>query len=267
MNLSQRISTIMVLIATITMCLLTVLMHFKYHTTNSTLINERLDVTGRGIVRILQSGLKLGVNLEHLKEITNQINKIKAIDKTIKDIVILKVNFDELTPIFCTDEAALSASNKRLFLHAMRGSKTPQWKGKLDKSTGFFGVTLLDAAKVERAMLLMIYDDKEIRSQENEEIFNLYKRLFFGLLIVAIMNYIAGYKNTLELSKIFTTAEKSILSAAENPKQKIDLRNVTDPVIRTYLRSMLATFSMAGNLLMRIESLIKQSKNNKDSGD
>jgi len=160
MKIGYKLSLVMVLIGMIGMSLLTTLMHFRYMTTNNHLLHERLNVAGRGIVRILENGLRMGIDLASLKEIDNQIQNLQKNDATIDDIVIYHVDKDQLSPLFCNTNKTLQQGDMDTFIRAMRGSKTAEWSGRLENGKSFFGVLLKDAAHTERAVFILTYDSQ-----------------------------------------------------------------------------------------------------------
>lgn len=258
MRLSFRISYVMLIISVCTITLLTVLMHFKYHNTRVTLINEKLNVVSAGIAYPINNALLLGIDIKNIKELGAIIKKAKEFDTTISDIVVFAIDKDSITPAFTTSEKPLNNTDKAQLLRQVRISKTKNWKGTFQGDIKFSGITLKDVANQERAGIVIYYDLKQNNIDEAEEIGNLYKRLGLGLLLAAFLNFMIGLINTKELSKIIKSTESSINSVLKNPNHKIDLGQISDPGIRSQLRLMINKISDFSKYLNKAEGIIKQ---------
>ena len=90
MNFSLRISSVLLVVATCTMVLLTVLMHFKYHMTRSNLVVDRLYVALSGMAQPIENAIKLGVDMDNIKNLSKSIKNTKKFDPTIRKHVIYK---------------------------------------------------------------------------------------------------------------------------------------------------------------------------------
>ncbi len=264
MRLSFRISYVMLIISICTISLLTVLMHFKYHNTRVTLINEKLNVVSAGIAYPINNSLLLGIKLENITELKSIIKKAKEFDKTIADIVVFGIEKDSIIPAFSTSEKKLTDTDKRQLLRQVRISKTKNWKGTFQGDIKFSGVTLKDVANQERAGIVIYYDLKQNNIDEADEINNLYKRLGMGLLLAACLNFMIGLINTRELSKILKSTELAISSVLSNPDSKIDLGKISDPGIRSQLRLMINKITDFSKYLNKADNITKQLQLNSE---
>lgn len=262
MRLSFRISYTMLIISICTLTLLTVLMHFKYHTTRLTLINERLNVVSTGISQPLNNALLLGIDVKDIKSLEDIIKKAKDFDKTISNIVIFKIEKDLITPVFSTEKKELSASEKATLLQSLRISKNKYWKGSLGEQIRFAGVTLKDVANQERVGISIFYDLTENSALEAVEIGKLYRRLIMGMFFAALINFATGFQNTRELSKIMKFTENAIVTITNKPEQKIDLGKISDPGIRSQLRLMINSIATVSRYTTKAENIIRQCKLN-----
>ncbi|MDP3372540.1 MAG: hypothetical protein Q8S21_06625 [Candidatus Paracaedibacteraceae bacterium] len=260
MKLAQRISLVMCAIAISTMTLLTILMHFKYHSTQVNLVNERYGVTSAGISQPLKNAILLGIKFDNLRTISELINEAKNFDKSILDIIVFKNEQDTIVTAFETSKRDFSKNEIALFLSGMRASKTEHWKGTLPNDIGFSGTTIRDVANQDRASILILYDLKLLKKNEAEEINSLYKRLLISLVFIILLNFISGYKNTRIISNIMHATEQSVKEVMDHPDRKIDLCVIKNPEVRTEMRELIERMSYAGRHLAKIESLIKMAK-------
>ncbi len=262
MRLSIRISFVMLIISVFTITLLTVLMHFKYHVIRLNLISDRLNVVSAGISYPISNALLLGIDIQDIKELQETMNKAKEFDSTISDIVIFKIVKDGVIPVFTTSKTELVEEEKVRLLKSLRIAKNKNWKGSVKKDIKFVGVTLKDVANQERAGIVIYYDLNKSNADEAIEIRRLYQRLFIGIFIIAILNFISGLQNTRDLSTIMKQMENVIVSVSQNPENKVDLGKISDPGIRSQMRLMINSVMEFSHYITKADRIIKQIGSN-----
>ena len=261
MNFSLRISSVLLVVATCTMVLLTVLMHFKYHMTRSNLVVDRLYVALSGMVQPIENAIKLGVDMDNIKNLSKSIKNTKKFDPTIKNIIVFKTKNDEFEPIAYDENHALSDIEKQLLQKKIRASKTNYWNGTINEDFGFAGVSIKNVIGQDKGGILFYYDVHKIHMKEISEIQSLYKRLMIALIFIIVINFIAVFKNTASLNNVIITAEQSIFDILNNVGKKIDLGKIEEPVIKTQMRAMANKITSVGRYINKIELFLAQARN------
>lgn len=262
MNFSFRISSVLLIVASCTLLLLTVLMHFKYHMTRSNLVIERLNVAAAGIAQPIDNAIKLGIEIDDIKNISDNIKNTKKFDNTIKNIIVFKTKNEKNYQVAAVENQKISDSQNEQIRKRIRTSKTGYWSGALDEGIGFSGITIRNAADQEKGGVLIFYDLQKIHMKEISEIKNLYQRLLLALVLVISINFIAVVKNTASLNKMIEMTESSILYILNNIGKKIDLGKIDEPVIKSQMRNMASKITVVGQYINKLDQLLAQAKSN-----
>lgn len=262
MNFSFRISSVLLIVASCTMLLLTVLMHFKYHMTRSNLVIDRLNVAAAGIGQPIDNAIKLGIEMDDIKNINESINNTKRFDSTIKNIIVFKTTNDKIYPIASVENQVFSEEQNEQIRKKIRASKKGYWSGELNENIGFSGLTIKNVAEQEKGGVLICYDLHKIHMKEIAEIKNLYQRLLFALAVVIIINFIVAFKNTSNLNKMIEMTEVSILYILKNIGKKIDLGKIDEPVIKSQMRAMASKVTLVGQYINKLDQFLIQAKSN-----
>lgn len=260
MNFSFRISSVLLIVASCTMILLTVLMHFKYHMTRSNLVIDRLNVAAAGIGQPIDNAIKLGIEMDDIKNIPEAIRITKKFDSNIQNIIVFKTNNEKNYQIASIENQKLSEHEHEQIRKEIRSSKTGYWSGALNEDVGFSGLSVKNVADQEKGGILIFYDLHKIHMKEISEIKNLYQRLLLALILVISINFIAVLKNTASLNKMIKMTEISILYILNNIGKKIDLGKIDEPVIKSQMRAMASKITVVGQYINKLDQLLVQAK-------
>jgi len=98
--------------------------YFKYKSTFSSVVRERVLVIGRGIENSVQTSLSLGMQFNELSTLPTQISREMAADKIIRGIDL----FDHTgQSIYSTDRERVGKGVPRTWVQAADRSKTNEW--------------------------------------------------------------------------------------------------------------------------------------------
>jgi uncharacterized protein YlaN (UPF0358 family) len=261
MRIASKISFSLIGISFFMLTLLTVLMHFKLMSTSSQLFHQRLDTASFGLTRTIRNSLRLGIEIENLTILQEEIKSISESEKSITGIVLFKVSGDKLTKVFCNQNADLDDEKMQQILRTMRSSKSDLWKGAFPNSSyQFFGRTLRDVTETERTVIFIMYDQKPHAEKLKGEVHSLYKRLGFALIISCIINYIIGINNTRSIVKSLHIMRNSIAKLNSEGSEKIDLKELSPPLLTQLFRGMLSRLIKILQLITAAENVIANTK-------
>ena len=260
MKPSLRISIILSIISALTIVMLTVLMHFKYHITRTNLMNDRIGVTISGIYSVIDNNLRMGVNIEAQDDLKHFIKQSKMKEDIIDHIYILKnVNWT-LSTAFSTSSENIDPNLTDQVVKKIKSAKGNSWSisGK-DNSVGY---TLKDPAGLIRGVILVNYNASLIESRERVEIENLYKRMCVAIFITILFSFLIGYKATKNLVHTVETIQTS-LDKLNSQSTNFDLSGINDPLLRGKVRSTVTLSSKMMADLKKIDELIESAEKEK----
>lgn len=258
MKISLRISLIMSGISVATICLLTILMHFRYNITRANLINDRIGVTSASIDAVVDNNLKTGIPIASQSDIYPYILKKKESEKIIADIHILKSVKDGLEPAFQTGESDLPSSIRIKAAQKMKISKSRNWsfnEMNLNTKMNYVGLTLKGPTGIEVGAIIVNYDGLLLEEQGKYEIYNLYKRMCIAMLFTVLISFLIGYKTIKKLDKTIESVEMGLDRLSKNEKT-FDLSEIADPTLKGNFRKALTNASKVTSDLTKIEELL-----------
>lgn len=264
MKLRWRVSFLLVVISALTIGLLTSLMHFRYHIARINMINDRLSVTLSSITHKIHNSLKLGIELERLKNLQGLIQSTKAIDPIIEDIIILSFSKGEVQEAFKADSYKLSEELKKKLGHDLHKTKNAIWGAEIDKNYGYVAKGLHDMAGISRIGILIVYKADTFNTLEKAETRLLYKRMLVCILIIIVLCIFIGYGNTREIEQTVQSFLRSLERFQAGEDKKIDLSGITDPVLRSHFRNMLTSLLKIRTKLGKVENYFLVVNNKKE---
>ncbi len=236
MKLSNKIWGFSFVTITLTLLLLTVLMHFKYKTTRLDLVNARYSILLNDMKWAIERGMSLGVDLSELKNVQQIIDDGLHKDKTIQNIVVFTLKNNKNNNIFATkkEELTISSELSQKIIEILYSTKKNFWIVEINNQKSYVGISFTDALGMITGGIYLIYSPEQIKKDSQEEINNMYMRLMAFLLIILFLSYIISYKTIKyidsSLVKIGTYTDEFIknpkYSEEENqvPIEDIDLR-------------------------------------------
>lgn len=260
MKPSLRISIILASIAALTIIMLTVLMHFKYHITRTNLMNDRIGVTISSISSVIDNNLRMGVNIEAQDDIENYIKGSKAKEDIIDQIYILTNTNWELSAAFSTGKGDIDPSLQDQVVKKIKSEKGTDWS--ISGEYNSVGHTLKDPAGLIRGVILVNYDGNLVKSRGRVEIENLYKRMCFAIAITIFFSFLIGYKATGTLVRTVETIQNSI-DKLNADSANFDLSGINDPLLRGRFRSTVSLSSKMLHDLKKIDELIESAEKEK----
>jgi hypothetical protein len=260
MKPSLRISIILAAISALTIIMLTVLMHFKYHITRTNLMNDRIGVTISTIYSVIDNNLRMGVNIEAQDDLRGFINQSKAKEDIIDEIYILKNSNWNLSTAFSTSKDSLEKSLTEQVIKRLKSAKGNSWS--ITGENNSVGFTLKDPAGLIRGVILVNYNADLIKSREKVEIENLYKRMSIAILITLLFSFFIGYKATGTLVQTVETIQKS-LDKLNAESTNFDLSGINDPSLRGKFRISATLSSKMMSDLRKIDELIESAEKEK----
>lgn len=260
MKPSLRISIILAVISALTIVMLTVLMHFKYHITRTNLMNDRIGVTISSIYSVIDNNLRMGVNIDAQDDLKNFIKQSKSKEDIIDQIYILKnVNWN-LSTAFSTTRDNIDQGLVEQVVKKLKSAKGNSWS--ISGENNSVGFTLKDPAGLVRGVILVNYDGDLIKNREKAEIGNLYRRMAFAIFVTLIFSFIIGYKATGSLVHTVETIQKSLdMLSAESTN--FDLSGINDPSLRGKFRRTVTLSSKMTSDLKKIDELIESAEKEK----
>lgn len=265
MKINIRILIILSTISVLTICLLTSLMHFRYHLTRTNLVNERLNVSIDGLNRTLTNNIKLGIALQSLQNVEGIIKHIKEQDKIIERIEIFKIEEGKLNTLFQTDKETIQDNINTLAMQKIKGSKGINWFFSSENGLTYVGLTLRDPTGLDRNAIMLSYKTSFVKAQEHEEVMSLYKRMLFGILASIIASFFIARRSTKNIAQMLDVITTSFDKLERNEK-KFDLSGIQDPIVRGNLRAMITSVLSARQSLKGIETLLISADKNTPSG-
>ncbi len=265
MKISLRISLILSVISSVTIVILTILMHFRYHITRTDLINDRIGVTGSSISAIIDKNLSAGISISSQNNIDSYINKYKNIEEIIKDIYVVENKNWHLVPVYKTNSNNLSEMALTQATNKIKATKALQWSFHyLDakENINFVGFTIKNPSGAIVGAVLIGYDALLLKKQEKKEIDNLYKRMVMAIISAIIVSFLIGYKTTQKLSRMINSLNLAFEQLKKN-KTDFDLSQISDPIMKSDFRKFLTFSCQIQNNLNKIDKLTDLA--NKDS--
>lgn len=263
MKLSTKISLLFGLVSFSTIMLLTVLMHLRYHMTRQNLINDRINVTMNNIANSMESNIKSGVDIQSLGNINNLIKYSKGSDPIIDDIYVFAVTGDLLKPTFSTSKTEVAKKTLVDFFRKIKGSKTVNWSMDIDSKQTAVGLSVRDNAGLDRALITVSYSKEFIRKKEAAEVNALYLRMLVAGFFAGMAGFIIGFLTTRELSSNLECINNQLTKIESGKLDSIDLSEITDPVLKSHLRSMINKVSGALKKIYKVKAIVASIK--KDS--
>jgi hypothetical protein len=266
MRASFKISLILAAVSVIAVTILTVLMHFRYHITQSNLINDRIGVTAASIQNIIDNSLKTGISIEAQNDLPDYIKRAKNNEEIIENIYVLKNLNWQLETVFKTENdfplpAIKTASQK------IKSSKTDNWsfsKTYDGIKTNYVGLTIRGPTGVELGAIVLTYKATVVEEQERGEIRELYRRMLFAISICIIFGFLIGVRTTKHLEKAVDTIT-SVIDKLQKEETNFDLSEIKDPFLKGNFRKAIMFSSDLSKDLNKIEKLIisaeKEEKN------
>jgi sensor histidine kinase regulating citrate/malate metabolism len=262
MKISVRISLIVSVISIITIVILTVLMHFRYNLTRTNLINDRIAVTANSIISTVDTNLKKGLSIESQSDLQNYIKKKKESEKIIDNIYILKYARSTLTTVFKSNQNEPPSTALIKSYQKMNSTKSTNWNfSEIANGTkmNYVGFTLKGATGLDVGVVLIDYDSLTLDKQEKDEIYNLYERMLFAILISIILSVLTGYATTKRLEKTISTLDTS-LERMKNNEKHFDLSGISEPTLKGEFRKAITYSSKVTNSLNKIDELLISAK-------
>ena len=266
MKLNVRITLILAIISIMTICLLTSLMHFRYHVTRLNLVNEYLNVTIDGLTRTIDNSLKLGIKLEFLKNVNELIQRAKKQEKIIESIDVLAIDNNKLNTLFKTNTKTLDENVLFRTMQKIKGTKGANWSFTFENGMSYVGLTLRSPAGLDTSAIIVTYKTSHITLQERDEIIALYKRMFIALIISIVMSFLISFRRTKTLTKMVDVLHDS-LEKLEQGEVKFDLSGAHDPIVRGNFRFMLTAVLKARLNLAGVEILLNAAEEEQKSGN
>jgi hypothetical protein len=260
MKPSLRISLIVAAISALTIIMLTILMHFKYHITRTNLMNERIGVTISSIHSVIDNNLRMGIDIEAQSDIEHFIKKVKNNENIIDDIYVLKNLNWNLSTIFKTSSVDIDKVLVEHVIKKLKSTKENSWSI-LDKNNSV-GFTLKDPAGLIRGVILVNYNGELIKNREQFEISNLYKRMCIALFIAIFFSFFIGFKATYNLVNTVETIQNGI-DRMNTGSTDFDLSNIHDPLLRGTFRRAVSLSSKMVQDLKKIDDLIESAEKEK----
>ena len=260
MKPSLRISIILAAISALTIIMLTVLMHFKYHITRTNLMNDRIGVTISSIYSVIDNNLRMGVNIEAQDDLKHFIKQSKLKEDIIDQIYILKnVNWN-LSTAFSTTKDNIDQGLTDQVIKKLKSAKGNSWS--ISGENNSVGFTLKDPAGLIRGVILVNYNGDLIKNREKVEIDNLYKRMSIAIIITVLFSFFIGYKATGHLVHTVETIQYS-LDMLNTESTNFDLSGINDPSLRGKFRRTVTLSSKMMSDLKKIDELIESAKKEK----
>ncbi len=265
MKLNVRITLILAIISMMTICLLTSLMHFRYHVTRLNLVNEYLNVTIDGLTRTIDNSLKLGIKLENLKNVNELIQRAKKQEKIIERIDVLTIDNNKLTTLFKTNSNKIEDNILFKAMQKIKGTKGINWNFTFENGMSYVGLTLRNPAGLDHSAIVVTYKTSHITMQEHDEIVSLYKRMSIALIFSILMSCLISFRRTKTLTTMVNVLHDS-LNGLEKGQVEFDLSGVHDPIVRGNFRFMLTAMLKARLKLIGIETLLTAAEKEQKSG-
>ncbi len=257
MKTSFRMSFILSSISIVTLVILTVLMHFKYHITRSNLINDRIGVTMSSIASAIDNNLRMGIGIESQTNIQSYIDYGRKTEKIIDQIYVLKNNNWDLSTIFKTTKQELRPVVIERSIRTIKSAKAITWS--FSEWENYVGLTLKDPTGAIRGAILISYKPEILAAQEKSEIENLYKRMAVAILVTMILSAIIGYKMTAPLIKTVASIQKNI-DKLKIDDTHFDLSEISDPMLRGNFRTVVTSSTKMKQDLAKIEKLLNSTE-------
>ena len=257
-SFSNKISFILAMISIITILVLTVLIHFRYHITQIDMINNRLQVTSNTIANVVDNKIKSGMALAEQNDLTDYIKKISLREKIIRDINIVSIDNHKIKNLYKTGERKLKNFVLEKVFQKIQSSKTNDWsftETSLKKKTNYFGVTIKTTTGNVAGAIVISYNGGLLEEQEQQEIKALYIRFGIASLIIILLSLIIGRQTTRTLEESLLC----ILNGLQKLKLKennFDLTDIDDPSFKHDLRLVLKNTSHIQLQLKKIDDLL-----------
>jgi hypothetical protein len=237
-------------------------MHFRYHITRTNLINDRLNVTSASIESTIDNSLRTGIAIDSQANIEKYIKDAKGKESIIDNIYVLSNKNWTLIPAFKTAERDLPASIIRTASQRMKSAKGISWSfadEENNEKKNFFGLTVKGPTGAEVGVIIVSCKQSVVGDQEKQEIYALYKRMAFAILICILISILAGYHSTYRITLAINTINQSI-THIRNKNLLFDLSNIDDPLLRGNYRKVLKHLTTILTNLDFIEGLLKSAE-------
>jgi hypothetical protein len=223
-KLSNKIWGFSFITISLTLLLLTVLMHFKYKMTRLDLINARYSILLNDMKWAIERGMSLGVDLSELKNVQHIIDDGLQKDKTIKDIVVFNFKNNKNNNIFAThpDELQISSDISKRIIEALYSTKKEFWSIEINEQRSFVGINFTDALGIITGGIYLVYSPEIIKKNSQEEIKNLYLRMLAFLSVIFLVSYIISYKTIKHIESSLTKISTYLDVFIKSPKEADD---------------------------------------------
>ena len=158
--------------------------YFKYKSTFSSIVRERMLVIGRGVENTVQSSLSIGMQFTELSALPTQLQREKATDRLIRGIDL----FDHTgQAIYSTDRSRVGQRVPATWVQAADRSKTAEWAVE-DPEEHVAGISLKNNFNLTVGYLAVRYSRDDVQSataQAGREILFSALFAFAGIALVA----------------------------------------------------------------------------------
>lgn len=262
MKLSSKIYFFVFATITLTLSLLTVLMHFKYHATRAELVNTRFSILANDMKWVIERGLRLGINLEEFKNINNIIQTGLKQDKDILSVSVFKYENNKIERIYETKKGIPTPYIDRRIIESIFSTKHEYWSFDVG-NTGYIGVSFKDAVGSMLGGLYMTYSIDLINSEEKKEIYLLYLRLLAAIMLIVFISYFITYKTITPLDKNLQKMNEIMATYIDNPsnRQLIDLTAIDHLELRKVLHQTISSSKVTLKSFEQLQKIIHEVEN------
>ena len=263
MKLSTKIYAFIFTTITLTLSLLTVLLHFKYHMTRYDLFDARLGILANDMKSVIERGFTLGLDLSKLHNVNKIIETGLKHDKDINRIVVFKYERNLLSTLYQTSVELETPLLNKTIIENMNSGATDYWDFKIG-DTAFVGVTFKDTIGNIVGGLYLSYSTSLIEKAEKAEVYSLYLRLLLSVLFISLISYYISHKTINPLDKTLLEMNNVIAEYLKNPnnRKNFDLSIITEPELRKIFSQTLSSSKKTLGAFENLQKLINEVEKN-----
>ncbi|MHA1558410.1 MAG: hypothetical protein ACTSXG_01185 [Alphaproteobacteria bacterium] len=232
MKINLKISLVIAAILSLSVTILTLLIHFKYQAMNTNLIASRINVIIGEIKVAVGDNINPNIDFFRLYNIKKIAEAKKKEHPVLENIAVFSIKRDKIIYICNTNAGAISSDiEENVILHTNQ-TRRNSWNFKVGNEQ-FVGIFLKNIIGQVIGGIYVSYIPAAASKIVGEEIKDLYVRLIFTIFISVILSFIVGYLIMRPLNTSINTMSENIkLLLSYHNTSYFDMHKIDDGELR-----------------------------------
>lgn len=237
----------------LSLTLLTVLMHFKYHVTSSDLVNAKFNVMANDLKWSIERSLRLGISLADLTNTQNLIQQTKKEDPMLDAVSVFALDNEDIKLLFKTEpNETLSKELSDKVRIALTSSRREYWTVSDGADTQYVGTTFRNPLGISVGGIYIRYSQSVVNKNQQREIYRLYIRLGGLIFFIGCFSFFIGWGIMKPLNASLSSMKENLNNLLLDPDNE---PNLTDIAYSELRKDFLQTFQTTRETLKSLKQI------------